>query len=106
VFTETPSDLNLVEGESRELTCTALGRPMPRITWYYERQMIGPDTHINISERAHTADSQTSVLTLTNLLPAKHAGKYTMEAVNEVGSVKHTMMLSGMSTERFFACFT
>ena len=96
VFTETPSDMNVREGESTELTCKAIGRPMPKITWYYERQMISQDKHIKLTDQAETADCQSSVLALTDLLPTKHAGKYTMEAVNEVGSVKHTMMLSGI----------
>ena len=89
------------EGEAVELVCKAVGRPIPRITWYHDRQMVSPDNQIMIQDVDETTDCQSSTLSITDLLPAKHEGKYTIEAVNEVGSVKHTMRLSGANSMMF-----
>ena len=87
--------MNLREGENIDLVCRAVGRPMPHITWYHERQQVSLDKHIKLNDVDETTDCQNSVLSVTDLVPAKHGGKYTMEAVNAVGSCKHSIILSG-----------
>lgn len=95
MFTVTPESMEVTEGDELDLMCKAIGRPTPKISWFLEKdQLPEQDEHIMLSQAAQ-GDEQSSILALKNLLPTKHAGKYTIEASNSVGTATQTVELTG-----------
>lgn len=74
------------ENETVVLTTQIVGNPTPQITWYKNDQPIKDEGVIKTDKHVHT---------LTIIQPKGSAkGKYTVKAVNEVGSVKTTANLT------------
>ena len=95
IFTLTPDPVEVTEGDDLVLACKAEGRPVPEISWYLGDELLSEDgQHVAIAEQQQGHECSSNV-SLRNLLPTLHAGKYTMEAANSVGTVRHTVIISG-----------
>ena len=95
MFTLTPEPVEVIEGDAVDLVCKAIGRPTPDITWSLDKQLLTEqDEHMTLSQ-SEEGDECSSTVTVNNLMPSKHAGKYTIEASNSVGTATHTLMVTG-----------
>ena len=95
-FVTVPEHTNVTEGDNVELTCTASGKPVPEILWYKDGKILNEDDHVIVESTGNDQNMECiSKLSLRNILPGVHSGKYTMEAVNSVGKAKEDVYLKG-----------
>ena len=94
-FTLTPEPVQISLGKVVSLACKAEGWPVPEIMWYFgDGLLLLDDQHVAVEQQVEGALCA-STLSLKNVRPARHAGKYTMEATNRCGNVKQTVVVSG-----------
>ncbi|PAA93292.1 hypothetical protein BOX15_Mlig007270g1 [Macrostomum lignano] len=85
VITNPPTAMSALRGTSLSLTCTAVGDPKPRITWY--NATSGRQVHSMSDDPVHSMIHLDSSGKLTFLsFEAKFEGRYYCNASNEHGS--------------------
>lgn len=95
-FTQTPETLEATEGDFVDLECRAVGKPVPKIAWYKDRELIRQDDNFSLENVQNDAEMEMeSKLTVSELKPKVHDGTYTIEAANEAGTAVHEMLLMG-----------
>ena len=95
-FTKAPETLEVTEGDMVELESRAVGKPVPKISWYKDRDLLRQDDNFAFEEVQNSADLEMeSRLRLDELKPKVHDGTYTIEAVNDAGTAVHEMQLLG-----------
>ena len=95
MFTVVPDPIEVTEGDDLQLACKAIGRPVPDISWYLGDELLSEDPdHVTVIQE-EAGDENSSTVMLKNLLPDKHAGKYSIEAANSVGTATHTVKVTG-----------
>ncbi|XP_058866115.1 protein turtle homolog B isoform X2 [Acipenser ruthenus] len=83
-FTETPPQyVEVKEGGSITLTCTAFGNPNPIVSWLREGQLLGGDAKYKVS------DGSLTVLSISR----EDRGAYTCRAYSVQGEAVHTTRL-------------
>lgn len=76
-FTRAPEDVKVMPGSDVNLTCVAVGSPMPFVKWRQGAQDLTGDDNIPIGR---------NTLTLTNVHQSKN---YTCEASSDLGNIEH-----------------
>ena len=76
--------VNVTEGLSVGLSCSAQGHPTPSFRWIYNAAEIRVNEGIHI-ENSTEADTVSSVLMIENVSYSKHHGTYVCLATNSVG---------------------
>ena len=99
VFVTVPESQDVTEGDGVDLQCKATGKPIPQIIWYKDGQVCNEDDHVRLlgAEDDEGMGCECK-LSLNDIIPASHSGKYTIEAVNAVGKTSHSITLSGNGT--------
>ncbi|XP_027579260.2 hemicentin-1 [Pipra filicauda] len=77
-FTELPGDVALTKGEQLRLTCKATGRPVPKITWTFNNNII-PAQYDDVNGHSEL---------LIDRVSKDDSGTYVCTAENTVGSIK------------------
>ncbi|XP_027560313.1 hemicentin-1 isoform X2 [Neopelma chrysocephalum] len=77
-FTELPGDVALTKGEQLRLTCKATGKPVPKITWTFNNNII-PAQYDDVNGHSEL---------LIDRVSKDDAGTYVCTAENTVGSIK------------------
>ncbi|XP_071807106.1 peroxidasin homolog isoform X2 [Asterias amurensis] len=85
VFTQSPSDLQVVSRATIRLPCSASGDPTPVITWSKDGIQIPESTKFTISEEGH--------LVIHNISPDDE-GRYECAARNSIGYAATSMLLT------------
>ena len=95
-FVEKPSSsLKVLEDDPVTIRCKAHGKPAPNVVWYKDNTPIPDDNeHIVISMEQDGLEME-SILNIPKSVLVEDDGKYTMEAVNDAGSVTHDVNLTG-----------
>ncbi|XP_012944233.1 receptor-type tyrosine-protein phosphatase F [Aplysia californica] len=76
-FTRAPEDTRVMPGSDVNLTCVAVGSPMPYVKWRQAAQDLTGDDNIPIGK---------NILQLTNVVESKN---YTCEASSDLGNIEH-----------------
>lgn len=80
-FTEKlPLKADLWDGETIELKCKVMGKPIPHIEWYHNNSVIEDAKNVTVSQD----NTGNCILTITEVFP-EDAGEYSCHAINEVG---------------------
>merc|ERR1719270_650500 len=77
-----PRDRRVQAGQAITLTCRVVSNPWPQVRWYREDEEILPDEYTNMYAEAEYQHLQIDDVTLD------HGGNYSVEAFNELGSVR------------------
>ncbi|KAH9492264.1 hypothetical protein Btru_026128 [Bulinus truncatus] len=80
-FARTLEDVKIMPGSDVNLTCTAIGSPMPHIKWRQGAKDLTPDDNIPIGK---------NVLMLTDV---RDSANYTCEASSDLGNIEHTVQV-------------
>ena len=95
-----PRDRRVQAGQAICLTCRVVSNPWPQVRWYRDDQQIFPDEYTNIYAEADFQHLQMDDVTL------EHGGKYSVEAFNELGSVRsHFSLIVDSGLERYMPPF-
>lgn len=81
--------LNLMDGQKMILNCKVIGKPVPAIEWYHNRQLLEPD-HDTTIEQDNNGNCS---ITVHEVFP-EDAGDYTCVAVNSCGKAITTGFVS------------
>ncbi|RWS09623.1 Down syndrome cell adhesion molecule-like protein Dscam2, partial [Dinothrombium tinctorium] len=94
VLTSSFTDRLLHPKEDVSISCSANGKPLPRITWLYNKAPIrSVDPRVSIKEYINFRDEISSFLNIT-ALRVEDSGLYTCRATNDVASATHTARLN------------
>ncbi|CCD71290.1 Peroxidasin homolog pxn-1 [Caenorhabditis elegans] len=89
-FTYKPRDNSFREGSEVKVNCEVMGNPKPTINWYHNGKRF-------ISSRKRQLGLSNNVLRIYPFLE-EDSGRYTCEAVNSVGKVRHAFSLDLISS--------
>ncbi|XP_041934296.1 myosin light chain kinase, smooth muscle isoform X1 [Alosa sapidissima] len=81
-FTQTPSDVSVVEGQRLQLQCEVTSDPAATITWSLDGKVIKPSKFIVLSQEGGKCS-----FTIDKALP-EDAGRYTCKAENAAGKAE------------------
>ena len=69
---------------------------MPQIVWYKDNQVLTEEDFVQIETQENSEDLESySRLFIGDVVPHDHKGKYTVEAVNPFGTVRHDVPVTG-----------
>ncbi|XP_052743933.1 neuroplastin [Bicyclus anynana] len=94
-----PANANVVEGQKLKLTCRVVGKPHPRVTWFYSNSSDGPFAPLDEASGATLADSEAGVPDGVLLLAAAtraHAGRYNCTARDAPAAASTTLRVKDM----------
>lgn len=96
-FIEVPESQEILKGTLASFACKARGKPTPKINWYKDGKKISRlERLLSLLNRDDPEKLEAqSEMKLTNAVPLINDGVYTVEAINEAGSVKHEVNLVG-----------
>jgi hypothetical protein len=88
--------MSVSEGEEVRLEVQAQGKPLPKLAWFRDGVPVRADAFTKLQ----ASDDRRKLLALGAMVMRKgdarrHAGLYTVEATNCVGTVTHTVPLTG-----------
>ncbi|XP_071446700.1 peroxidasin homolog [Hetaerina americana] len=83
---ESPKNVTVVVGETAKFHCTAEGRPIPAISWFFEGRPINAGGRVEISDNG-------SILRVTDAT-TYDIGKYMCRAANSAGHKEETAYLT------------
>ena len=81
-FVVSVETVEVAEGDTTKLYCRAIGCPVPDIIWYKSGRQIKQDNRFLIEYGDSDCESTLVVVDIKS----EHAGHYTAEACNDVGS--------------------
>ena len=95
-----PRDRRVQAGQAITLTCRVVSNPWPQVRWYREDEEILPDEYTNMYAEAEYQHLQIDDVTLD------HGGNYSVEAFNELGSVRsHFTVVVDSGLDRYMPPF-
>ena len=95
-----PRDRRVQAGQAITLTCRVVSNPWPQVRWYREDEQILPDEYTNMYAEADYQHLQIDDVTLD------HGGRYSVEAFNELGSVRsHFTVVVDSGLDRYMPPF-
>jgi hypothetical protein len=102
-FVETPKAQEVIEGDDVVLEVSAIGKPLPELTWLRNGEIVETDGNIEVqsSEVFDDVLKAEGRLMIKDVNPEIHAGKWVIEATNDVGQVTYDARLLG----RYFSTF-
>ena len=95
-----PRDRRVQAGQAITLTCRVVSNPWPQVRWYREDEQILQDEYTNMYAEAEYQHLQIDDVTLD------HGGRYSVEAFNELGSVRsHFTVVVDSGLDRYMPPF-
>ena len=96
-FIETPDAQEVTEGDEVVLKCSVIGKPLPQISWVRNGDLVFSDDNIEVQNTEVFDDilKAEGSLMIKDVDPKTHAGKWVIEATNEVGQVSYEARLLG-----------
>ena len=100
-FIDTPDPQEVTEGDDVALECTVVGKPLPQITWLRNGDVVHTADNIEVqtSEIFDDMLKAEGKLIIKDVDPEQHAGKWVIEATNDVGQISHDALLLGTNLD-------
>ena len=98
LFTVTPKNAEVKEGDKVVIKCKAHGKPVPAIAWNKDGLQLASSDDINVETVAKEDKYEAeSTLTINSSLLDDESETYTIDAVNSCGDATHTFSLAGLN---------